>query len=517
MVVADINTAMTDHEQLIASLQNESLYPHAIEKFSVQETHISSVILTGEFAYKFKKPVNFGFLDFSTLAKRKFFCEEELRLNQRLAPQLYLEVVPVSGTVYEPVLGKNHKPIEYCVKMKEFPQSAQLDRVLQQHGLKNDHVDQLASTVASFHQHAAQAGSDSDYGSPLQIHQPVLENFSHILRSVSNPELITRLEKLKQWCQQRFEQLETTFIDRKQHGFIREGHGDMHLRNIALIDNEVVLFDCLEFNPELRWVDTISDIAFLVMDLEDRNQTALAWRFLNRYLEISGDYTGAELLDYYKVYRALVRAKVDAIRLGQDHLSNDEKQNTLSDFTNYLELAEKDAHRDKPALILTRGVSGSGKSYYSQQLLEEITAIRIRSDVERKRLYPESGQQRYSDAANQHTYQYLQSQAESLCRSGYNLIIDATFLNNDFIQPFKQLAATNNFSFVILEFSASPATLQQRIRQRHGDDSEATVNIMQQQLQHWQELSGDVQDSVINIDTENTVDIKQLARQIQAH
>lgn len=517
MVVADRQLSMQDHAALLKALldplQAESCYPHPVEKFTFIETHISSIILTGKFAYKLKKPLNLGFLDFSTLDKRQFCCEEELRLNQRLAPQLYLDVLPVGGSITQPVIGQSDHVIDYAIQMHEFPQAAQLDRLLENNALQDQHIDQLANSIARFHDTTAQAAMDTAYGNPQQVHQPVQNNFSHIRQTVTDPQLLTRLDKLEAWCQQRFSELQGTFGKRKQAGFIKECHGDMHLRNMVLLEDEVVLFDCIEFNPELRWIDTISDIAFLVMDLEDRQQYHLARRFLNRYLELTGDYAGIEVLDYYKVYRALVRAKVAAIRLGQDPLSDTDRKEALNDFANYLALAEKDTLISTPGLILTRGVSGTGKTFYSQQIVEETGAIRVRSDVERLRLFPENKKaQRYSAEASQVTYQHLLSLTKSLLLAGQKVIVDAAFLDINKIEPFSRLAAEQHLPFTILEFTASKAALTERISQRKNDASEATIGVMQHQLADWQTLPAELQQATITIDTEQHVDIKRLSQ-----
>jgi len=509
MVTAS-NTSLDMQEVLLQNLQQAQLFPHTVDRFTLLQTHISWVLLTGPYAYKFKKPVNLGFLDFSTLALRKHFCEEELRLNQQLAPDLYLEVIAITGSPAHPELNGKGQAIEYAVKMQQFPQSAQLDEVLANAELKAEHIDRLAETVAEFHDRTKRATSDTTYGLPQQVWQPVAENFQHIRNSIDQNLFEQRLNTLQNWCQAQFDQLVDVFQQRKLQGYVREGHGDMHLRNMALLDKKVVLFDCLEFNPSLRWIDVINDVAFLIMDLDDRGQSPLAWRFLNRYLELTGDYAGIRLLNFYKVYRALVRAKVDAIRLGQAHLSREEQNTTQQDFMAYLELTESYTRKASPVLILTRGVSGTGKTTYTQSLLETMGAIRIRSDVERKRLYKQN-RDLYSHETTQQVYRYLALLAGDLLRSGYRVIVDATFIDSRQITLFHQLAHQMDIPFHILEFTAKPDTLRNRIRQRKQDYSDATINVLEQQLQQWQTLSDDVKVYLIQLDTEQPIDLIQLA------
>lgn len=274
---------MTEREisHLIRALQDEALYDHPVTGFTVVETHISWVMLTGDFAYKIKKPVNLGFLDFSTLEKRRFYCEEELRLNRRLAPQLYLAVVAITGTVDKPRLNGEGKVIEYAVKMRQFDQARQFDRLLARGRLRAEHIDRVAALIAAFHRRAAAAATDSLYGSPELVWQPVAENHDQILPLLRDTDDEARLRRIQAWFEQQFTRHRPLFLRRKAEGRIRECHGDLHLANIALFDHEVVIFDCLEFNDRLRWIDVISDAAFLVMDLQSRGQAPLGWRFLN--------------------------------------------------------------------------------------------------------------------------------------------------------------------------------------------------------------------------------------------
>jgi aminoglycoside phosphotransferase family enzyme len=434
---------------VITALMDPGLYHHPVEELQLIETHISWVILTGPYVYKIKKPVNLGFLDFSTLEKRRFYCEEELRLNQRLAPEIYLAVVPITGTTEQPQIAGRGEAIEYAVKMVQFPQRAQLDRVLSRDGLEPQYMDVLASLVADFHQRIEVAGADSEYGDPEHVYQPVAENFAQIRERISKEKYRKLVDDIEQWSKSAFASLRSVLQQRKSAGFIRECHGDMHLRNIAWVNDQPVIFDCIEFNPNLRWIDVISEVAFLVMDLQDRQQAQLAQRFLNSYLEYSGDYAGVRVLCFYLVYRAMVRAKVEAIRAQQKGISKKEQTEAETGFFTYLELAQHYTRIDAPRLLITHGLSASGKSTLTQPLLEYLPAIRIRSDVERKRLFGIKADENrqadnkegiYTPEATQTTYKKLIKLAEEIIDAGYSVIVDATFLKQDQRQPFQQLA-----------------------------------------------------------------------------
>jgi aminoglycoside phosphotransferase family enzyme/predicted kinase len=504
---------------LIEAMLNPAWYDHPVEQCRLIETHISWVILTGHYAYKVKKPLDLGFLDFSTLEKRRFFCEEELRLNRRLAPSIYLAVVAIDGTAQAPVLGGDGEPIEYAVKMVQFPQQAQLDRMLAAARLQPEHLDAFAKLVADFHRQAAVAGGDSPYGDTEHVWQPVAENFAQIRDRIHSSDALTTLAVLEQWSEAAFTELTPLLQQRKADGFIRECHGDMHLRNLAWIDEAAVAFDGIEFNANLRWIDVISEVAFLVMDLQDRGEAPLAQRFLNAYLERSGDYAGLGLLRFYLVYRALVRAKVAAIRLVQAGLPEAERVAAEAEFSRYLVLAEGYTRRTSPQLLLTRGLSGSGKTTLSQPLLEQLPAIRIRSDVERKRLYgmraeedahaaPTAGI--YSSEATARTYGQLLSLAAGILQAGYSVIVDATFLKRAQREPFRQLAAEKGAGFVLLDLIAAPELLRQRLVQRKGDASDADLAVLAHQLEAYAPLDEDERKACISLDTGRPLDVAAL-------
>ncbi|MGB4335964.1 MAG: phosphotransferase, partial [Chromatiaceae bacterium] len=305
---------------MIAGLGLPSAYPHPVSEVEHLETHISHVFLAGDFAYKIKKPVNLGFLDFSTCERRHFFCQEELRLNARLAPHLYLEVVPVTGTPEAPQLGGAGQTLEYAVKMRRFDQTG----LLSARPLEGDLPERVAERVAAFHAAIPAVGEDQAFGTPEAVLVPMLANFEAIRSRSQDTAILNRLVLLEAWTRNRHAELVPILRQRRAEGFVRECHGDMHRGNIALDEGEILIFDGIEFNPALRWIDVQSELAFLLMDLEEAGELGPARRLLNRYLELTGDYAGLRVLNFYQVYRALVRAKVRAIRLSQPDLPSEE-------------------------------------------------------------------------------------------------------------------------------------------------------------------------------------------------
>src|SRR5512139_2086431 len=467
------STAPADDTQqrLVAALRAAARYPHAVRQVRLLETHISWVLLAGSYAYKIKKAVNLGFLDFSTLAARRHCCEEELRLNRRLAPQIYLEVVPIGGSPDAPVLGAE-PALEYAVKMRRFAGTQQFDRLLARGKLLPQHIDLLARRVAQFHAGLPPVASDSPYGSPSSICAAAQQNFAQMRPLLQDVGDQASLDSLQQNTATACTALAALMKARQQQGRVRECHGDLHLGNIVLSHGQPVPFDGIEFNADLRWIDVINEVAFTVMDLQQYQRADLASRFLNGWLEESGDYASLALLPFYVAYRAAVRAKVSAIRLAQAGLSAHARRRALAECRRYLALAQQAWQPGSAALIITHGLPGSGKTTFSQQALERLGVIRIRSDVERKRLHglaplatssSQPGAGLYGADATRLTYARLLELARELLQGGHSVIVDAAFLKRDERAQFRELASQLDAPFAIASVRASAATLHVRI------------------------------------------------------
>ncbi len=480
-------------QSLIAALQNPALYPHPVEAFQVIETHISWVILTGPYAYKLKKPMNFGFLDFTDLEKRGHFCNEELRLNQRLTHDLYLEVLPVTGTAEAPQLGGEGPAIEYALKMRQFPQS-QLLSTLQANGeLTSAHIDEMAQQIAHFHLSAPKVPQDHPAGTPDEVMAPVRQNFEQIRPFLSDKVDLVQLDALQAWAESSFERLKPLLAQRKLEGFTRECHGDIHLGNATLIDGQVVIFDCIEFNEPFRFTDVYADTGFLAMDLEDRGLKSLARRFISQYLELTGDYQGLELLNFYKAYRALVRAKVALFSLQAD-ASPVQRATTLRQYRNYANLAESYSTIPSRFLAITHGVSAVGKSHVAMRLVEALGAVRLRSDVERKRLFGEQQGDIYAADASAATYARLNDIASTVLRAGFPVVIDATFLKREQRDAAAKVAEATGAPFLILDCNAPQAVIASWLEQRQAeksDPSDATLAVIEQQQANREPLSAE--------------------------
>lgn len=501
-----------------SSLETERLAKNLMQRFveddkatdaTLIETHISWLMLSGSCAYKLKKPVNFGFVDFSTLEKRKFYCEEELRLNLRTAPDIYLAVVPVSGNQDNPRLGDPIDPFEYVVKMKRFePNSLLLDKVTQGK-LTTEMLTGLAETISDFHEKISQDPEHNklEYGSPEQVMGPVGRNIIQIREIIEDEQVKSRLDRLANWSENQFQELMPLILQRRLEGFVRECHGDLHLGNIFYRDEECVLFDCIEFNPNLRWIDTANDIAFTIMDLESHLRSDLSHQLINEYLELTGDYEALKLMPFYLVYRALVRAKVNALRSRQPHVDGEK---SLKECYGYIDMAGNYTKPLHPSMTIMCGLSGTGKTTIARKLVAQTGAIQLRSDIERKRLFDlnpgdssrDKGIDIYTDSASLQTFSRLKELSQTIIEAGYPVIVDATFIKSDLREAFRIVAEKRNIPFSIVYTTSSSLAVRERLSARKGDASEAGYIQYQDQMKAFDEFSDKEMQQVITIDTD---------------
>lgn len=504
--------------RLPEDLMHTTVFPHPANNIDCIETHASWVILAGDYAYKIKKPVNFGFLDFSTLEKRHDACREELRINRRTAPRLYEALVSISDVPVR--LDDDTRPVaEYAIRMQRFPQSALLSNCLDTHPAPLALMDALAQHIADFHATASIAPLDSVFGSADSVLIPVQQNIRQLREQIDDNVLHARVDRIEQWTQITFAQMRPLFTARQHSGHIRECHGDLHLGNIIELDGHPLLFDALEFNASLRWIDVVSDIAFLVMDLHRRAHPELGWHVLNRWLEHTGDYAALHLLPWYLCYRAMVRAKVAALRVAQ--LQGRDREIALAQCEAYLSQALRYTQPRQTALIMTHGISGSGKTTHSQYVVDHCGLIRLRADVERKRLFglPALASSRhipggiYSETANEQTQHHLEQQARDILGAGFPVLVDATFIRQEPRQRMQAVARELDAPWYVLAFEAAPATLRARATQRSAgacDASEADAGIVDQQIAHLEPLQPEELTRTLCLSTDTPPDWRRL-------
>jgi aminoglycoside phosphotransferase family enzyme/predicted kinase len=440
---------------------------------AVLETHISWVLLAGELAYKVKKAVRLPFLDYGTIELRRACCEEEVRLNSRLAPSIYLGVTRITGSANEPLLDGPGDVLEYAVRMRRFPAGALFAEQLAAGTLVPAQVDALAALLGDFHERAPAAEADSGFGTPPGRARVALA----ALQGAAGVGDAAQCGQLRGWLEHEAAALQALWQVRLAAGRVREGHGDLHLDNVVSLDGAVAAFDGIEFDPALRWIDVLDDLAFAMMDFGARGRADLGWRLLNGWLDRTGDHPGLPTLRFSLVYRALVRAQVEHLRGAA----------RAAEARNYLATALGWIGPPAPSLCITHGLPGSGKTFQSQRLLERSGAIRLRSDVERKRLFGlgmlENSRARgidlYSAAATAKTYAHLFATARMVLLAGFAVVLDAAFLRRDERAAAAALASDLKVPFSILDCQAPPEVLRRRLASRRHDASEADVQVLE--------------------------------------
>lgn len=515
-------------ETLIEALRHANAFPHAASQpIEIHQTHISWVVLAGNFAYKIKQPVKTDFLDYSTLELRQHYCQEELRLNARYASDLYLGVVPITLRGGRIEVEGDGETIEYAVKMRRFPKGALLSERIQTHRVTTAEVHRLAEKVASFHASANQGRDGVADQWPDFLVRDVHKIIQTLKHQTSQPDLpvrsseakrtgsctpgrtpavatgrigsTTTLKVLQDWSSAFFRDHLRLLTDRIDAGFVRECHGDLHLGNVVFWNGQWVPFDGIEFNAHLQWIDVLSDAAFLAMDFAARGHLDQSRSFMNAYLEQTGDYRSLGLLRLFLFYRALVRALAATMR--DDH----------RDRWDHIELAYRFTLRETPRLWITHGFSGSGKTTLSEAVVQRHDAVRLRSDIERKRLFGLTAMDRPSPAiqsamhdqqSNRKTYTRLRELTHSVLDAGYSVVIDATFLKQTDRQPFYDLALRRSIPFAILDCHSDPQTLRQRIADRmdrDDDASDADLGVLDFQIAHQEPLSNFEQQFVVDV------------------
>jgi aminoglycoside phosphotransferase family enzyme/predicted kinase len=476
---------------LVDALRRPESYSHPVERVELVETHLSWVFLTGSYAYKIKKPIALGFADFTTLERRHHCCREELRLNARYAPSLYLEVVAVRDTARGPALHGKGPIIEYAVRMRQFPAAALGTRMIETGTLSLDHARALGGTVAAFHGRAATAADSAPWGAPDLVLTAALENIAHMLRLHPPGQSESQLKGLLSWTEAHFAGRREIFSARKREGLVRECHGDLHLANLVMLDGGLAPFDGIEFNDALRWIDVAADVAFTVMDFAAHGRGDLGATFLNAWLEHTGDHAALEPMRFYLVYRALVRAMVALLRQPPDP----------EQFARYLGMARKYAAPRPAAILAMHGLSGSGKTTVAGALAAELGAICLRSDVVRKRLaghaplartHSPVGRGLYGEEATHATYAALVGLASRIARAGFPVIVDAALLRHWQRELLRRAAREAGASFTIVSLRAPTKTLRERVRGRLEtavDPSEADEAVLEHQLATHDPLS----------------------------
>jgi uncharacterized protein len=496
----------------IQQMMQPGFYPHPVqEPIQLIQTHISYVLLTGEYAYKVKKPMNFGFLNYSTLEARKHFCQEELRLNQGGAAELYLEVLPITKTEQQYQLGGTGEPVEYVLKMRQFPQDMLLINMFSQGKVDEKLMTNLGRVVAEYHKKAAINDYIRNFGEVAQVRQAFDENYEQSEKYIGKAQTQNQFDETKAYTDKFFAEKESLFKSRMAGDFIRECHGDLYMQNICLWHDKILLFDCIEFNEPFRFVDVMYDVAFAVMDFEARGRKDLGNIFLNTYLEQTGDWEGLQVYPLYLSRQAYVRAKVNSFLLDDPGVPAAVKEESAKTAANYYRQAWEYTKPRQGKLILMSGLSGAGKSTVAKQLARQMGAIHVRSDAVRKHLAgipleQRGGDEIYTTEWHQKTYQRLLDLGLLLASEGFTVILDAKYDRTALRQEAIAQAESRQIPLQILHCTAPVEVLRQRLQQRTGDIADATVDLLESQQATAEPFADTEKPYVTTIDTTQPVE-----------
>ncbi len=526
-----------DVSRILNDLSQPEAYPIPVDAVEVHQTHISMVFLAGPFAYKVKKPVQLGFLDFSSLEKRRHFCEEEVRLNRRLAADVYLGVAPIVAAPGGLRVEADGEAVEWAVKMRRLPAAATLEQRLVRGELDAAVVSRFGRRVADFHRTAERNARTAALGRFENVARNASDNFTqaapHIGKTLSQPVF----DRLSQLTEGTLSRLHSLIDSRAQRGVPCDTHGDLHLDHVYLFadqpkPNDLVIIDCIEFNDQLRFSDPVADMAFAFMDFRLHRRPDLARVFADTYFEVSGDSEGRALLPFYSSYRAAVRGKVEGLKYAEKEVSTEEHAEALQKARAHwlLSLAELEEPRLRPALVLIGGLPGTGKSTLAKQLAEEAGFTWIRTDVVRKELAgiaPESptpGQERallYSTEWTVKTYQETLRRAEAALFDGERVLVDGSFHENAKRRRFFEAARRLAVPFVFFQCQADPAVVRERLAQRRGDVSDADWSVYVEMSERWQEPDRDLQPAYVPLvssaDTSPIAEALERLRNLELH
>lgn len=497
---------------LVEQMSQMEFYPHkVIEPITLIQTHVSYVFLTGDYAYKVKKPVNFGFLDYSTLEKRSHFCHQELEMNKRGAPELYLEVLPVTQTGEKFNLGGTGEAVESVLKMRQFPQSALLSEMFELGTLTESHMEQLGQVVAKYHEKTQTSDRIGSFGEVTQVRQAIDENYQQTKKYIGNAQTQAQYAETKKYTDNFFTGRNQLFKSRIENNKIRECHGDLHLRNICLWNDKILLFDCIEFNEPFRFVDVMYDVAFTVMDLQARQRPDFGNAFLNTYVEQTGDWEGLQVLPLYLSRQAYVRAKVTSFLLDDPGIPESAKVEAAATASAYYKLAWEYTKPRQGKLILMSGLSGAGKSTTARLLARKLDAIHLRSDAVRKHLgniplSERGGDELYTPEMTQKTYDRLLQLGVMLANQGFTVILDAKYDRTALRTNAIDLADFQQLPLQIMHCTAPIEVLRDRLAARTGDIADATADLLEFQIANTEAFTTVEQPYVQTLDTTQPIE-----------
>ncbi len=463
-------------------LENPDSYPHAVDDVQYIQTHISHVFIAGSFVYKFKKAVDFGFLDYSTLQKRKEFCYREVELNRRLTDNVYLGVIGIAirngeyGFVDDP---DSESIVEFAVKMQKLPEENFLHRYIEESRLKHSHLDRIADTLAAFYLNQTHDEDLSNWGKVETIKVNTDENFDQTETFIDHTIEKETFSAIKYFTNQYLDQNRKLFEQRIKDGRIVDGHGDLHLDHIHISDQKIQIYDCIEFNDRFRYGDLAADLAFLAMDL-DFSQCRNEERYFVREMSLKLDDSGLlQIIDFYKCYRAYVKGKVKSLQSAEGEVDEKDRNPLIDRAKAYFKLSLRYAlFGSGPLVVILMGRVGTGKSTIAKHLLHQINSDYYSSDVIRKTLAGIEINERtpqkkrdtlYSSQMSETTYDILISNAVESIKNGKAVILDATFSSMKFRKKLLKTLVKEKANYKFVETAAGDETIIKRLKKREGE------------------------------------------------
>ncbi|MEX2466217.1 MAG: AAA family ATPase [Gemmatimonadota bacterium] len=488
--------------RLLRDLARPDAYPHDASDLEIIQTHISVIALAGRYAYKVRKPVDLDFLDFTTLEKRLHDCREEVRLNRRLAPDVYLGVVPLVESERGLLVDAEGSPAEYAVKMERLPSEATLLERLLDNALEADVLRSLGRRIAAFHDRSESGPGIARYGQWETVAGNARENLEQSAGHV--PECVSDavFRRLHDILELRLRELRSLIEDRARAGVPRDTHGDLHLDHVYLFPerrspNDLVVIDCIEFNERFRYADPVADMAFLVMDLKAHGRRDLAQVFEEAYFDEADDQEGRNLLSFYVSYRAAIRGKVAGFVANDEEVPRDERRSAVRRARAHwlLALSELEEPGRRPCLVLVGGLPGTGKTTVSEVLAEDAGFEVVSSDRVRKGLAGLSaeasgaasfGKGIYTPEWDDRTYEACLEEATQRVRQGKRVIVDASFREEARRRTFLEAARDLGVRSLFFECRTAPDVVRERIEGRRGGASDADWSIYQAAAESWE-------------------------------
>ncbi|MDO8715429.1 MAG: AAA family ATPase [Dehalococcoidales bacterium] len=481
--------------KIVQALLDAKIYPDKPDRVELVQTRTSFVFLTGDYVYKIKKPVNLGYLDYSTLGKRHVYCQREVELNQRLCPETYLGVVPIVRTEKHITLGGKGKIIEYAVKMRQLPPEKMLNVLLASDKVSPEMVVRVAQKLADFHKKAETSYNIGTFGSFDTVRVNADENFRQTEKYIGITISPEKHRRINDYTSRFIERNTMLFQKRIAGSKIRDCHGDLRAAHIC-VTNGIYIYDCIEFNDRFRYGDVASEVAFLAIDLDHYGRADLSHSFVAAYINSSHDTGLHQLLSFYKCYRAYVRGKVESFKLDDPYIDEAEKRQIMEVAASYFDLAGFYI-RPKPVLFITAGLMGTGKTVLAQALAKRLGLIVISSDVTRKRLadipptehrFAKFGTGIYTGEFSRLTYDTMFAEAREYLSKGSSVILDASFIKAEERQKAHTLAQETNADFFVLECGLDEDQVRQRLARRleEGTVSDGRWEIFESQKKSFE-------------------------------